>query len=141
MPDSPERPQMQMHRPAFKYEINVTTILALAMFVITIGGIVMQHGRFTQRVDQWISAHEELHKSRLADTTASYARMDERMKAMEAESRSLENIRYRLTVQEQGATSLARTVDELRQAIAQQNSDIRLIREIVTRLDPGPSRK
>ena len=35
----------------------------------------------------------------------------------------------------------ARTVDELRQAIAQQNSDIRLIREIVTRLDPGPQRK
>lgn len=131
----------RMTRPTWKNEWNVTTLVALFGVAAMGGGWLWTWSATTTRVSNWIAAHEELHKNRLADTTAANARFDERIKSVEMESRSLENIRYRLTVQEQGATNLARTVDELRQAIAQQNSDIRLIREIVTRLDPGPQRK
>ena len=136
------------NRPTFENKTNWNTWISLAGLVVTLTLGAVGYGAFTQsvsdldrRFNAWTDDHERFHAQRQVDTTADRARMDERIKSIEMESRSLENIRYRLTVQEQGATNLARTVDELRQAIAQQNSDIRLIREIVTRLDPGPQRK
>lgn len=130
-----------MTRPTWKNEINITTVIALAMFVIAVGGIVLQHGRFTQRVEQWIGAHEDLHKNRLAESTASNARLDERIKAVEAETRSLDNLRYRMTVQEQERAADSKIQEDTRKELSQLTSDIRLIREILTRLDPGPQRK
>ncbi|WP_143413017.1 hypothetical protein [Haematobacter missouriensis] len=130
-----------MTRPTWKNEINITAILALLMFAITVGGVVLQHGRFTQRVEQWIASHEDLHKQRLADLTASSARLDERIKSVEAESRSIDNLRYRMTVQEQERAADSKAQEDTRKELSQLTSDIRLIREILTRLDPGPQRK
>ena len=136
------------NRTTFENKTNWNTWISLGGLIVTLALGLIGYGKFTQsvgdldrRFNAWTDDHEQFHAQRQVDTTADRARMDERIKSIEAEARSLENIRYRLTVQEQGATNLARTVDELRQAIAQQNSDIRLIREIVTRLDPGPQRK
>ena len=146
--DDPTQGGLMPNRPTFENKTNWNTWISLGGLIVTLSLGLIGYGKFTQsvsdldrRFNAWTDDHEQFHAQRQVDTTADRARMDERIKSIEAEARSLENIRYRLTVQEQGATNLARTVDELRQAIAQQNSDIRLIREIVTRLDPGPQRK
>ena len=146
--DDPTQRGLMPNRPTFENKTNWNTWISLGGLIVTLSLGLIGYGKFTQsvsdldrRFNAWTDDHERFHAQRQVDTTADRARLDERIKSIEAEARSLENIRYRLTVQEQGATNLARTVDELRQAIAQQNSDIRLIREIVTRLDPGPQRK
>jgi hypothetical protein len=50
--------------------------------------------------------------------------------------RQYDNLAYRITVQEQGSQTLARSVEELKAAVNSQSADLRVIREILTRLDP-----
>lgn len=144
--------EARMTLPPLKTETSWVAVIGLlvGLFGVStaIGGFIYSRGQFDQGVAEmredlarYIGEHADLHKNRQAEITSNSARLDERIKAVEVEARSLDNIRYRLTVQEQGAASLTRAVDELRQALAAQSSDIRLIREIVTRLDPGPQQR
>ncbi|MTH65081.1 hypothetical protein [Paracoccus shanxieyensis] len=138
-----------MRRPAFKNELNVTTVIALAMFAITACGLAVGFGEFRGQVSEtnrdlealktdvlgWREAHAQFHRERAQEIAASGARTDERLKQVEAQSRVIDNLTYRMTVQEQGSTNLAAAVAELRQTINDQSGDIKLIREIVTRMD------
>ena|GEM_PF-3602470 len=135
---------MQMQRPAWKSEINYTTVIAFLTLGMTIIGMSIAYGRFTSRVDvlerdaqTWRDSHLVYHRERAQEAAASTARADERLKTLEAEARQMDRMEYRLTVQEQGTTSLTAAVAELRQTINDQSGDIRLIREIVQRLDGG----
>lgn len=119
-----------MQRPTYRYEWNPNSIISILGFLLTLGSLAFAYGRFTGQVDNLKTS-----------AATAIGTIERRLDRLEAESKAIDNLSYRMTVQEQGATSLTRTVDELRQAISQQNSDIRLIREIVTRLDPGPARK
>lgn len=47
--------------------------------------------------------------------------------------RKYENLAYRITVQEQGSQTLARSVEELKAAVNSQSGDIRVMREILQR--------
>ena len=135
-----------MNAPARKYEVNINTLILLAGFAATAIGWGMIWGRFTGDVsamalkyDAWIVTHEQMHKDRLATVTGVEARTDQRISAIEGEMRKYENLAYRITVQEQGSQTLARSVEELKAAVNSQSGDIRVMREILQRLDPRSS--
>lgn len=146
-------------RPAFKWEWNITTVIAILGIVAGTIGYFQQQARTETTMQAmndrqqividrlatdaiaWRTGHETLHKERAADLAGSFARVDERLKKAEEEYRSLDNIRYRMAVLEQAAAAQSKLADDQRRELSQLTSDIRLIREIVTRLDPGPQDK
>lgn len=132
-----------MQAPTRKNEVNINTLILLAGFAATAIGWGMIWGRFTgdvsamaQKYDTYIVNHDQLHKERLAIVTGVEARTDQRITTIELTMRKMENFEYRLTVQEQGSQTLARSVEELKNAVNSQGADLRVIREILTRLDP-----
>lgn len=121
---------------------NLNTLIALAGFVITVGTLLFTLGRFTNgmeetraRFETWRSDHEMMHRDRLAAVTSAEARTDERIKSLEALPVRIENITHRLTVQEQGAVSLSKSLSDLQKSVSDQSADLRVIREILTRMD------
>lgn len=104
-----------------KKEVNYNTIISVCGFVLVLAGMI------------WTTAQRDADLSTLAKEVA---RSDQRIVALETTARRVENLEYRVTVQEQGAQTLARAVEELKTALANQGADLRVIREIVTRMDP-----
>lgn len=103
-----------------KNELNLSTVaLALAMS-LQLGGLVYYAGRFTSLVDDLSSGQNALNI---------------RMKAVEDVSTKYDNLAYRLTVREQAAAARDKSIEDLRTALALQSADIRVIREILTRID------
>lgn len=130
---------------------NINTTVAVAGFALTllvsIVGWSTSAATFRASVDEmgrkydgWIANHEQLHKDRLATVSATEARFDARIGVLETAIRKQDNIEYRVTVVEQGSANLARSVEELKAALNSVVTDIRVVREIVTRLDVTPSR-
>lgn len=135
---------MHMQRPAFKYEFNLTTIAAVIGIVGSIwfaserySKLESQVMRLDEEASDWRNNHMSYHRERMQEVTAATTRYDERLKRLEDASREFDRMEYRLTVQEQGTTSLTAAVAELRQTINDQSGDIRLIREIVQRIEKG----
>lgn len=128
---------MHISKPAWKYEINVTTVAALVMFIATAGGWFWSDGQYRQEIRGWIVAHENLHKDRQSIISSDTARADQRLGFLESEARKYENVVYRVTVLEQGSVSLGRSVDELKTAVNAQAADMRVMLEILRRLDPS----
>jgi len=129
---------------------NINTTIAVCGFALTLlvsiigwstsaatfRASVEEMGR---KYDGWIAQHEVLHKDRLATVSATEARFDARIGALETAVRKQDNIEYRVTVVEQGSANLARAVEELKSALNSVVTDIRVVREIVTRLDVAPA--
>ena len=109
-----------MQLPRAKNEVNVNTIITVVGFLLTIagGGVA------------WGTA-----QANIATLTMTTAELGTRMTSAEGVISRLVNLEYRVTVAEQANTNLARAVDELRAAVASQSADIRVVREIVTRMD------
>lgn len=110
-----------MHLPPVKKELNINTIISVCGFGVMIAGLV------------WTTAQRDADLSALS---LEYARADQRLVALETSTRRVDNIEYRITAQEQGSQTLGRAVEELKVALANQGADLRVIREIVTRMDP-----
>lgn len=127
---------MQLSAPTVKYEVNLNTILLLVGFAgVTIGwGVIW--GNTTSR----ISALETQVSERNTQQATATATQNVRIDAMDAELRKYDNLAYRVTVQEQGAASLAKSVEELKAAVNSQGADVRVIREILTRQDHDDAR-
>lgn len=132
----------EVNLPPVKKDININTIISVVGFVIMIGGLVWNAAIFKASVDDmarkydgWIAQHETYHKDRLAFVSASEARVDTRLSSLETAIRKQDNLEYRMTVQEQGSANLAKSVEELKASISSLGTDIRVIREIITRLD------
>lgn len=137
-----------MHLPPVKKELNINSIIAVVGFALTIVVSVVgwsaSAATFKASVDEmgrkydgWIVLHEQLHKERNVEVSSAQARTDQRIATLEADFRKVDNIEYRLTVQEQGTASLARSVEELKGLVNNQGTDLKVIREILTRLDPA----
>lgn len=129
---------------------NINTTVAVCGFALTllVSGIGWTASAATfkasvdemgRKYDSWIVNHEQLHKDRLATVSAIEARTDQRITTLEQNVRKVDQIEYRLTVQEQGSQNLTRSVEELKNAVNSQSADLRVIREILTRLDPRSS--
>lgn len=145
-------------RPAFKWEWNITTVIALIGLIAGVTGYFSQQARFETAVQamhnqqqlaidrladearNWRSNHEQLHRDRLQAVSAESGRTDARLLAMEAESRKLENALYRLNVLEQGAASLTKSLAELTQKTNDIATDVRVIREGIASTSGKPLR-
>ena len=109
-----------MQLPRAKNEVNVNTVITIVGFLVTIAG----------GGAAWGTA-----QANIATLTNSQSALDVRVTAAEGVTSRLVNLEYRVTVAEQANTNLARAVDELRAAVAHQSADIKVVREIVTRMD------
>lgn len=138
---------MQITRPSFKYEFNLTTISTLVGLIVLGAGYVWSASNMTtnfqaqlnamdSKFTTWIANHEQLHKDRASAISGDQARTDQRLTNMENQSGKWDNLAYRMTVQEQGSANLSKAVEELKNAVNGQAADIRVMLEIVRRLDP-----
>lgn len=137
--------------------INTGLILLAAL------GFIWKAGAYTQQMEQDITknaagidrvereqgarwtAHDALHKDRLADVKANEARTDERFKAIEGEVRKIERLDYRLTVTEQTSNTTANAIKELQSTLSETSGDLKVVREILQRIEAaqrqGPERQ
>ncbi|MCZ7496250.1 hypothetical protein ACWGMK_06295 [Agrobacterium deltaense] len=90
--------------------------------------------------EKW-SAHDDLHKNRLAEVKAVEARSDERFKSLETDMRKLngltDNLNYRLTSNEQATSGIASTVKDIQKSLSEQSGDLREIKVILQRMEKG----
>lgn len=128
-------------KPTFKNEFNLTSATLALGLVSVLGGWIWTASDTNASIRAWISNHEEVHKSAAAAIAGSEQRTDQRLIALEGQTRKLEQLEYRVTVQEQGSASLARSVEELKNTVNGQSADIRVMLEILKRLDGTPNGK
>lgn len=144
--------------PRGRIEWNLNTIIMLVGFVVgiltwgmSIGIFVSKVGeidekvtrevaRIDMRYDQRILSsdtrwreHDQLHRDRNADNSARDAKNEERFRNIDQEMRKIDNLTYRLTVQETSTATLSVTVEEIKTAIGTLASDVRIVREILQR--------
>jgi hypothetical protein len=132
----------------------INTVLIVAALI----GLIWKGGAYTQQVEADITknaagidrvereqgarwtAHDALHKDRLADVKANEARTDERFKAIEGEVRKIERLDYRLTVTEQTSNTTANAIKELQSTLSETSGDLKVVREILQRIEAGQRR-
>lgn len=114
--------------PRVENKVNWSTLFAAAGLLLTVGGMIYAYGQFTARVDGLD-----------AGVKASTARTEARLDGLETSARSVENLGYRVTIIEQSNANTLAILNELRTALSEQNADIRVIRDTLSRLDGRPA--
>ena len=125
---------MHIQRPLFKNEFNWSTVSIFVGFVIMIAGSGaawqnMKNGQDTLTND--LATHQKISE---AEKTA----MQARVKEIEIEARRIDNINYRLTSVEQFGAGVTASLREMQTAVNDINSEMRVMREILQRMDPNP---
>lgn len=135
---------MQVQKPTFKNELNLTTVVMAVGLVATLGGWIWQASGTNTRIearldkfDAYVLEHAQLHKDRNVAISADAARTDQRFIAVETMGRKVDQLEYRVTVQEQGSVNLTRSVEELKSNVSTLTADTRVILEILKRMDGG----
>ncbi|MVA27835.1 hypothetical protein V6582_02505 [Agrobacterium vitis] len=68
-------------------------------------------------------------------------KIEERFKVNEVELRKLDNLSYRVTVAEQSATSISQAIKELQITASGQSGDLRVMREILQRIEAAQKQR
>lgn len=129
-----------MAHPKFKNELNLNTVVLVVGLLGTIGGAFYTAGQQAKRVDNidaWVQGHEDLHKAKGAEFSAKFADIYARFRTNDQELQRIENLSYRTTVLEQGAANTQRALSEVKDQLNTLSADIRVMREILTRMDKG----
>lgn len=113
-----------MHFPRAENKVNWTTAIALVGLLITGGGYVYAYGQFTAKV----SAME-------TGTAATAGRTDARLSSLEGEAKKIDNLAYRMTLVEQNNVAIAQKLDAMSRQMTDQGADVKVIREILSRID------
>lgn len=120
--------EMNLHLPPVKREININTIILVVSFIlttaITAGGMVYTYAQMAGQVDQSQVAFREYRTQN-----------DTRIAGMEIVTRQIDNLTYRMSTVETATSSFSRALDDLRAEMSQQSGDLRVIKEILTRLE------
>lgn len=119
-----EEQPMELPKRAQKLEWNLNTIIQIiTLLMMVIGGVTIwvNKGRDIEELQKWRFAAEE------------------RLKSIDTEVRKIDNIVYRVTVQEQTNATITSAMKELQSLINQQSGDLKVMKEILQRLeDRGP---
>lgn len=136
-----------MTMPKFQWTINLNTVLQVITLAGVVGGWIYIWANTERDIDElqaWKVSHELLHKERLADVKAIEARQDERTKGIEADVRKLfsitDNLSYRVTANEQATSNTSQTVSKIQDTLAQLGGDMRLVMEILQRMEAAQKR-
>ncbi len=135
---------MELPKRAQKLEWNLNTIIQLVTLIgMCAGGVAIwvNKGRDIEELQNWKAGHELLHKERLVEVKAIETRNEERFRSLESEVRKIDNLSYRLTVTEQSSTSTAAAIKDLQSLVSQQSGDLKVIKEILQRVEGGQLRR
>lgn len=113
-----------MHIPPVKREWNINTLISVAGFVIMLGTMAVGYGRFTERMD-----------GNQADFVEYKTATDVRIASIEAATRQIDALTFRLTAAESTNAAISRGLADLQAAVSQQSGDIRVVREILQRIE------
>lgn len=122
---------MHVPRPKMKNEISWTTLIAAAGLLVTIVGWVWSAGQFSAAV----AASQKNSAEARARLQADIASTQSDVKDLKSLDSKFDNLAYRVTVQEQGSQQFAKAIEDLKNGLSDQGADIKVIREILTRLD------
>lgn len=137
-------PMRMPEKGRFEYNFNTFILLGgIITGVATTGGtwgyFASQLNSNDRETKEWQLRHEELHRDRLKQTSEEKARTDQRLAQLEMETRKIENLTYRITVAEQAGLSTGEAIKMLSRTINEQQTDIRVIREILDRQFGAPA--
>jgi hypothetical protein len=113
-----------MHIPAPKAEWNINTIISVAGFALTLAGGVYAYGQLTSQVGY--TANE---------LTSYKAATDIRLTGVETAVRQIDNLAFRMSAAETSNAAVTRALGDLQSAVSNQSGDIKVIREILVRIE------
>lgn len=115
-----EKSEMNIQRPTLRYEFNLNTIVQLVGFAAIIWGFGQGWGNLDSRVKELEEAG---------------AKRDQQIATLQVDTRKYDNLVYRVTVVEQASAAVTQKIDALQQAVNDQSGDIRVMREILQRIE------
>ena len=126
-----------------KLEWNLNTVLQLiSLLTFLAGGIYVWTNatRDIEELQRWKAGHDQYHKERLAEVKAIEGRTEERFRSIESEVRKIDGLAFRVAATEQSAASTSAAIKDLQTLVSAQSGDIKVIREILQRLEAGQHR-
>ena len=123
-----------------KLEWNLNTLLQIISLLTLLSGGIYVWANTTRDIEElqrWRADHEQYNKERLAEVKAREGRTEERFRSIESEVRKIDNLSYRIAAAEQSAASTAAAIKDLQALVSAQSGDIKVIREILQRIDAG----
>lgn len=131
-----------------KFEFNLNTVIQIVTLVGMVGGgiaIWTNQSRDVEELQAWVRGHESYHKDRLAEVKANEAGVNQRLNGIEADVRKATNMNeqlsYRVTVAEQSTTTTASAIKELQSTLSQQSGDLKVVREILQRIEAAQKKQ
>lgn len=129
-----------LKRGSMDWNLNsILQLLSLATMLF-VGGVAWQSTKSDiVAVNQWIANQEQFNKDRVIYTKEIVSRTDDRFKSIESDIRTVtsiaENLSVRVTVGEQTNNSLLQAVKEVQSTQAAFGGDLKVVREILQRLE------
>ncbi len=139
-----EEETMELPRRAQKLEWNLNSILNLITLIGMIGGGGWIWANTTRDIDElqaWRTSTEQHQKDGIAEARERDGRTEERFRSLENEVRKIDNLSYRVTVTEQTSTNTASAIKDLQTLLSQQAGDLKVMREILQRIEGGQMRR
>lgn len=113
-----------MNIPPVKREWNINTIISVFGFIILLGGLL------------WTTAQRDKDLTAVVESVAEFkVETNGRLAALEGLPRQIDNLAFRLGVAESSNAAIAKGLDELQAAVAQQSGDLRVVKEILQRIE------
>lgn len=113
-----------MNIPPVKREWNINTIISVLGFALTLVTLGVAYGQLTQQAVETAKSLDDYR-----------ATTDLRLSKLETETRQIDNLAFRLTAAESSNATVSRALDELQATVSQQSGDLRVIREILQRIE------
>lgn len=129
---------VKVQAPAFKFEWNLNTIATLLGFGTLIFGSGVAWANIDSKfasLNTWIGGHEQLHKDRQSEITGDTRAAEERLRALEGRVGGMDNLAYRLTVNEQSTAATAQVLKEVQATVNKQAVDQATMLAILNRID------
>ncbi|WLR98737.1 hypothetical protein [Shinella sumterensis] len=126
-----------------KLEWNLNTLLQLVSLATLLATGIYVWANTTRDVEElqrWRMGHEQYHKERLAEVKSVEGRTEERFRSIESEVRKIDNLTYRIAAAEQTTATTSAAIKDLQSLVSAQSGDIKVIREILQRLEAGQRR-
>jgi len=131
-----------------KNEWNWTTVAAVLGVAMILWNASADYSRLEAMVLQnenknadWRAAHAVHHQDQMATTLSVRATVNERLNAVEEKTDVLDNLSYRMAMQEQASKTLGEATGDLKQSLSNVTGDIKIIREILTRMEGARTTK
>ncbi len=134
--------------PKGRIEWNLNTIIQLVTLTGMLFGFAatwINNDRDITDLQDWRKEHEQRHKERLVEVKAIEARFDQRLVGLESDLRKqasiADQLTYRVTTVETQASTMSQTVNEIQKQLSQQSGDLRVIKEILQRIEASGQRR